>query len=143
VPRPLHRIDDDLHITASADPALIHDARLWFGQWLTRTGGDPEMCEDLLVVLSELLANAAEAAPDVESTLSVRARWEDDGVVLEVTNPVAPWVDAAIRWDLDDPLRTGGRGLLIVSALVDEISAVQDLDRNAMTLRCRRSLSPN
>lgn len=139
VPSTPHRIDD-LSITLSADPALIHDVRERFADWLDSwAAGAIELRNDLMVVLSELLANAAAAAPDDGAELVVHAWCEGDDVVVEVSNPVAPWVDAAIRWDLNDPLRPGGRGLLIVRALVDEVEVVQDVDDSRTTLRCRRA----
>ena len=140
MPRTPHRIDD-LSITLPADPALIHDVRERFAAWLDSWLEDDatELRNDLTVVLSELLANAAAAAPDDDAALVVHACWDGDDVVVEVSNPVAPWVDAAVRWDLNDPLRAGGRGLLIVRALVDEVDVLQDLTGNVTTLRCRRS----
>lgn len=139
MPRAPHRVED-LVISVPANLALIHEVRDRFGAWFDSWADDrPGPRDDLLVVISELLANAAAAAPDVGSELRLEARREGEDAVVEVTNPVTPWIDAAIRWDLHDPLRAGGRGLLIVRALVDEISVVQDLIANVTTLRCRRS----
>ena len=141
MPRTTHRVDD-LTISVPADPAMIHGVRDRFAAWLEAWLGRADLHYDLLVVLSELLANGIAAAPDddAEAELSVRAYRTGDDVVLEVSNPVAPWVDAATRWDLHDPLRAGGRGLLIVRALVDDVEVVQDLVDRQTTLRCRRSV---
>lgn len=140
VPRTTHRTHD-LTITVAADPALFHDVRERFGGWMRAWSSDAtELGDDLLVVLSELLANAAEAAPSAHADLSVTASVAGDVVCLEVCNPVAPWIDPATRWDLHDPLRPGGRGLLIVSALVDEVEVVHDVAQNVTVVRCRRSI---
>jgi len=61
--------------------------------------------------------------------------------VLEVCNPQATWVDADRRWDLDDPLRAGGRGLLIVRSLVDDLDIDVDPEAGSTTVRCRIPLA--
>lgn len=54
---------------------------------------------------------------------------------------MSDWVSPADRWDLDDPLRTGGRGLLIVSALVDHVEAEHDVTNSCTVVRVRRNLT--
>lgn len=99
-----------------------------------------EPLDDLMVVASELLANAIAASPG-DATVVLRATNEAGVVTLEAVNRVTEWISPAERWDLDDPLRTGGRGLLIVAALVDHIEAEHDVTDFCTVVRARRNLS--
>src|SRR3546814_18380760 len=71
---------------------------------------DHDAAKDLVVGASELLANAIDASPG-GATVALRGTQESGAVVLEAINRVSEWVSPAERWDMDDPLRTGGRGL--------------------------------
>ncbi len=124
-----------------ADTAVIADARALLDRWLADAGvDDPEVVDDLSVVLSELLANAVHASPPDASVL-VRTELSDGTVVLSVANDVREWVPPDERWDLDDPLRTGGRGLLIVSALVDDVTVQHDIEDDCTVVTARRRLA--
>lgn len=116
--------------------ADLSDVRSEFGEWLRDLGVDDERVDDLLVVVSELAANAVrESAPD--ATLpTLRARCDDHRIVLEVSNEVdiVTHGEGKGDWDLDDPLRTGGRGLLVVSALADDVDV--DVDGRRLSVRC-------
>lgn len=119
--------------------ADLSDVRLEFGDWLRSLAVDAELVSDLLVVVSELCANAVrESAPGAdEPTL---AAWTEDGdLLVEVANEVdvAPH-EIRPDWDLDDPLRTGGRGLLVVSALVDDVDV--EVDGRRLSVRCSVSV---
>lgn len=119
-----------LDVTFPASLASVAEARRHLAEWLHGAGvADPDLHDDLALVLSELAANAARAAQVHDSTFSVQAAVQDGAVVLRVGNPADVWVPPTHRWDMDDPLRGGGRGLQIVSALVDELRVEQDLTR--------------
>jgi anti-sigma regulatory factor (Ser/Thr protein kinase) len=115
-------------------------ARKSFSAWLRRrTQGDA--VDELEIVFSELAANAVDASPDGADEVTGRAWCEGSDLVLDLVNrtdPAASSVPAA-RWDLDDPLRTGGRGLVITEALVDSME-VRLAPGQRIVVRCRRRL---
>lgn len=140
MPGPPQRVDD-FSITCEADNAVIADARKGFTAWLRRWVPNDEAIDDLTLVLSELMANAVRAASGEGATVHVMACQDGDEVVLAVRNPTVRWVGADTRWDLDDPLRPGGRGLLIVETLVDELEIEHDERDGSTTVRSRRSVA--
>lgn len=112
--------------------------RAEFVEWLAGEGASPERTEDLAVVISELGANAVRGAPPGASPATADAWLEQRGgeqvVVLEVANRVEELTIPDTDWDLEDPLRTGGRGLLLVSAFVDDVHV--DVDGDVLVIRC-------
>ena len=140
MPGPPQRITD--HAAAyPADTAIIAPARTEFAAWLSRVTLDDSAVEDLTIVLSELLANAVRASGGTPpGTVHVLACIDGTEVVLEVRNETAEWVEVQDRWDLADPLRGGGRGFVIVEALVDDLQVEHDRRAGTTTVRSRRSL---
>lgn len=131
------QLTPDLDTRLAADTAVIAEARAMLHGWLADAGvDDREVVGDLAVVLSELLANAVNASPP-DRSVTVRTQLSDGAVVLSVENEVREWVPPTERWDLGDPLRPGGRGLLIVSALADDVTVQHDIeeDRTVVTAR--------
>ena len=120
-----------------ADRAGVSASRHAFERWLDGMALAEDTGEELSVVFSELASNAAAAAG---STAGPRARaWvERRDVVIEVTNPLDDARRASVPPDLDDPLRHGGRGLLIVRAFTDELQV--EATGGAVSIRCRRHL---
>lgn len=124
-----------IHVAGNAD---LSDARHSFSTWLDDVGVGADRVEDLSVVFSELVSNAVRETPDGADPVTVRATADDQGVQLEVTNAVDErHSETGSDWDLDDPLRSGGRGLLLVSAFVDDVDV--DLAGDRLVLRCRAS----
>ncbi len=112
--------------------------RARFVEWLRAAGVDDERVDDLSVVLSELGANAIRETPVGSPDADVSARIEGTTLELTVTNEVSPDHRTNGTWDLDDPLRTGGRGLLLVSAFVDSVE-VDVVDRR-LVVSCTASV---
>lgn len=82
-----------LEVTFPASLASVAEARRHLAEWLHGAGvADPDLHDDLALVLSELAANAARAAQVHESTFSVQAAVQDGAVVLRVGNPADVWV---------------------------------------------------
>ena len=106
----------------------LADVRARFVAWLRGAGVDDHRVDDLSVVLSELGANAIRETPDGASDADVAARLDGSTLELTVTNEVSPDAGPTGGWDLADPLRAGGRGLLLVSAFVDDVE-VDVVDR--------------
>ncbi len=106
-----------------------------FMRWLRAADVESEQVDDLSVVLSELGANAVRETPHGAPPAEVEAVISGGTLELTVTNEVSDSPSAEVNsWDLEDPLRTGGRGLLLVSAFVDDID-VDVVDRR-LVVRC-------
>lgn len=116
----------------------LSEARARFVRWLRGQGVDCERIDDLSVVLSELGANAIRETPEDAPAPDVRAELSDGVLRLVVTNVVASDAPVTDAWDLSDPLRTGGRGLVLVSAFVDEVD-VDVVDRR-LVVTCTASV---
>ena len=127
-------------LNGTTGQAQIGNARNRFGQWLVQVGIDDESAEELLIVFSELAANAvAASAPGTLARL--RAHREETNVVLEAVNGSPETIPRdGGAWDLADPLRPGGRGLLIVDEYMDNVQVEPADDLNGILVRCRRSL---
>ncbi len=112
-----------------------HAFQQWLGQWTTST----DDIEDLEVVISELASNAIAGSDGLDRPPTIRASVRGSELHLEVANPIPDGTDIN-HWDLDDPLRAGGRGLMIVRAFTDTM----DIDSTAggLTVRCTRRLRP-
>jgi anti-sigma regulatory factor (Ser/Thr protein kinase) len=114
-------------------PTQRHD----FATWLDAIGIDAGFVEDLTVVFSELTTNAVHGSPGPQAPVTVAARCEDEHLRLDIRNVTSSGGQDVRRWNLDDPLREGGRGLLIVRALVDHLDIRQDGRDLAVSCRCR------
>jgi len=130
----------DFAASYPADTSVIGEARRGFTAWLRRWVPDEDVIDDLALVLSELLANAVRATSRTAARVQVLACADGRDVVLEVRNARTDWVDVESRWDLSDPLRAGGRGLLIVETLVDTLAVEHDERDGTTTVRSRRSV---
>jgi anti-sigma regulatory factor (Ser/Thr protein kinase) len=119
------------------DTGTIAAARHAFDAWLQGTPASAEERADLAVVISELASNAIEGASDGSG--EIRATLRDGAVEVEATNRVADAAEDALRWDLDDPLRGGGRGLLIVRAYTDSMEVHSTADQ--VIVRCALRLA--
>ncbi len=120
--------------------ASLATIRVTFVDWLRQFGVDEEQVEDLSVVISELGANAVRETPEGSPPALVDARLQGTTLELHVSNAVGPGTTAAHDhdWDLDDALRTGGRGLLLVSAFVDDVTVAVDDGR--LMVRCTATI---
>ena len=125
--------------TLGVDPADTGAARNEFVRWMDGAGVDQDVAGELAVVFSELAANAANASPPTDGPAEVSAWTEPDSVVIEVSNRVGRVSRRRPRWDLSDPLRSGGRGLMIVRAYTDDIAFQATGD--TVVVRCRRLLT--
>lgn len=127
--------------TYRPDTAVISHARDEFSAWFGDVAPGSTVGDEMLVVLSELLANAFAASLDGSGAVAVRA-WLDGGITLEVTNPAHAAFDVGAHWDYDDPLRPGGRGLMIVESLVDDLAITPPDQDHPLRVRCQRALGP-
>ena len=114
--------------------ATLAAVRESFVEWLAGVTTAGERIEDLSVVISELGANAVRGTPEGAEPATVGAWVDDDCIVLEVANRVEDITVPDVDWDLEDPLRTGGRGLLLVSAFVDDVHV--EVEGDVLVIRC-------
>jgi anti-sigma regulatory factor (Ser/Thr protein kinase) len=122
-----------------ASLAALATVREEFAEWLRDAEASEEKVEDLSVVISELGANAVRGTPEGYPEAMVGARLEEQGtVVLEVANHVEEISVPDADWDLEDPLRTGGRGLLLVSAFVDDVHV--EVEGDLLIIRCTTAI---
>lgn len=118
--------------------AALAAVREAFVEWLASVTTSEDRVEDLSVVISELGANAVRGTPEGAEPASVSAWVEDGLLVLEVANRVEEITVPDADWDFEDPLRTGGRGLLLVSAFVDDVHV--DVEDDVLVIRCTTRL---
>lgn len=119
-------------------PGSIGAARQAFDSWLRELVSDAEVLEDMSVVVSELTSNALDGGDPAEPDAQIRAEVEAGMLLLVVTNRLPAGAAEIRHWDLDDPLRGGGRGLMIVRAYTDSLSV--DSTGGAVSVRCTRRL---
>jgi len=123
--------------TYPADVGVLPEARHQVMDWGASAALHPDLFPDVEVVTSELVANAIHASPPGER-IHVGVSAGCPGICLEVANLVG--ATAVTPWDLRDPLRGGGRGLLIVRALVERLDVEV---RDAWTVvRCSFGRAP-
>jgi anti-sigma regulatory factor (Ser/Thr protein kinase) len=122
-----------------ATPSAVTPCRRRFSAWLRECDVDEDLVAELTIVFSELLSNAVKASRGAEREVRTRADLERGRVVIEVCNPVADTRGAVDRWDLGDPLRAGGRGLVIVRAYTDDVEI--ELRDDSLVVRCSRRMS--
>lgn len=128
---------EEYSAVADCDVAAIAKARHDLHTWLRpRLEGD-ELVDDVIVVLSELLANACAASDPMAGSLLVRACLDIDVLVLEVANRGSPQPMMVDRPDTTDPLRRQGRGLVIAQSLMDVVEV--DLRDEWTIMRCTTS----
>jgi anti-sigma regulatory factor (Ser/Thr protein kinase) len=129
-------------LDGSTGQGQIGQARHRFLRWLGQTEVDPETVEELAVVFSELAANAVAASP-AGTRAHLRAYGDDTAIVLEAVNG-SPRTNERLGGtpDLTDPLRPGGRGLLIVKAYMDtvQVEPADHANGTGILVRCRRDL---
>ncbi len=133
---------DDGHFFLTFPPSVegLPRARRDFAHWLDRCQVARHIIDELATTFSELTANAVNAAAHTASEAAVSAWRDGNDLVLEVVNATPGPTRPAQRWDLQDQLRSGGRGLQIVHAFVDSVEIDQD-ERGRLIVRCRRSLT--
>ena len=107
----------------SPSPATIPLGRHLFGDWLEHLTLDDEERADLLLVASELCANAVRHASGSPGALAMRAWAEGGALVMEVEDDGAGF-ELTERYDDEVPGLDGeqGRGLFVVEALVDDVT---------------------
>lgn len=120
------------------DPGSIGTVRHAFIAWLAQLSSDDELLQDMSVVVSELASNALDGGDPDAPEAEVSADVDGDVLQVVVSNRLPGGVTDIRRWDLDDPLRGGGRGLMIVRAYTDSLAV--DSTGGTVSVRCTRRL---
>lgn len=121
-----------------AGTASISSARQAFDTWLREATDDEEILQEMSIVVSELASNALDGADPAQPDADVRAEVARDVLEVVVSNRTPADLTDIRRWDLDDTLRGGGRGLMIVRAYTDTL--VVDSTGDTVRVRCTRRL---
>ena len=119
----------------SPNVAMVSVTRHLLHDWLTAQPIDETAVDDVLVVATELCANAIAASTGAERSIALRAYAERDTLVVEVEDdgPGFEWPE----WTDDEPpdlAMERGRGLFLVRALSDGVEMVRTEDRTIV--RC-------
>jgi anti-sigma regulatory factor (Ser/Thr protein kinase) len=118
------------------DPAELPLAREFADAAASRFGLDEEQRYDFKVATSEAVANAFEhGLPCWDGTIHLWAREEEDRLVVGVRNAG----EFVFRPPPLDPLAERGRGLTLISHLVDEVALTRIGDHVVIELGKRRS----
>ena len=133
------RTQGDFAWRLGTGPGSIGAARQAFDAWLGQFATDAELLEDMSVVVSELVSNALDGGHPVEPEAEIRAEVDGDLLQLVVSNRLPDGMVDIRHWDLDDPLRGGGRGLMIVRAYTDSLGV--DSTGGTVSVRCTRHLA--
>ena len=127
-------LDDTLEMTLPARSAVLGSLRTTLGRWLQTAGADDSELFDITLACSEAVTNAIEHAyGGREATFTIRCEHDGDQVMITVRD-VGRWRTARRH--------TGGRGLEIMRALVDEVNIDSDQHGTVVTLTKRLSPRP-
>lgn len=126
----------------SPSRATIPLARHLLSDWLEHIAVEDAERADLVLVASELCANAVRHASGAPSALSLRAWAEGDAIVVEVEDDGEGFeLDSLYDDEVPDLTAERGRGLYVVEALTDEVSVRRDGERTVVRV-VRRAVLP-
>jgi serine/threonine-protein kinase RsbW len=112
-------------------------ARRALREWLERLPRDPDAVQELLIVTTELCTNAVRHAGS--GLVTLRAWEDDDAVVVEIESLENLHETSTVVRNLDEPAVEGGRGMMIVERLCDDVSIV--VRGRSRFVRCRKQVS--
>jgi serine/threonine-protein kinase RsbW len=124
----------------SPNSVTVPLARSLFGDWLENIGVASSDADDLKLTVSELCTNAVRFASGAPGALSVHAWGDGDAIVVEVSDD-----GSGFKWDkstdVPDPDVDAGRGLFLVSTLVDEVDVTRR-DERTVVKAVKRAVLP-
>ena len=124
----------------SPNAVTVPLARSLFSDWLENIGVDPADAEDLLLTVSELCTNAVRFSSGAPGALSVHAWGDGDAIVVAVSDD-----GTGFDWrppdEAPDPDSDEGRGLFLVSTLVDQVD-VSRRDGRTVVTAVKRAVLP-
>lgn len=120
--------------------AAVPLARHLLEDWLVRVPVDEAEAADLLLVATELAANAVRHASGSTGSVALRASIDGPDVLLEVEDDGGePMPLPAPGDEMPDGLAERGRGLLLVHAMVDELDS-QVVNGHTLVRAVRRAV---
>ena len=129
----------DLHLRVAARPEEVAVVRRALRTWLGTLEVDAAAEGDLALILTELAANAVNAAAAVgpgDVEIEVRACADPPGgVILAVTGPGPVLQLGELPDDPLNPEAESGRGLAIVRALAGEVAVEREGDLTTVRVR--------
>lgn len=111
-------LEVEFHAELEAVPRARHELI----RWLNKRRVAQEITEEIALVVTELVTNAIEASPGPSARIEVEVHVEDQRVVLKVRDQGTGFPEPATTPSLPDSSQPRGRGLPIVSALMDGFS---------------------
>lgn len=123
--------------------ANVSLVRHTLGDWLTLQGVVGTDRDDLLLIASELCSNAVRAGSGAPGSLALRARADEDAVVIDVEDDGEGFElpAAATDGDLPDVDAETGRGLFLVRVLADDLRVSVEDGRTVVSVVKRAVLS--
>ncbi|MGO4443279.1 SpoIIE family protein phosphatase [Mycobacterium sp. 2YAF39] len=114
----LYRQPAPLEVEIPADPGHLSSTRATLRSWLTRAGLDAEQTLDVLIAVGEAVSNSIEHGHREQTggTVSLRAIVLADRLHLTVVD-TGSWIPPQ-----DDPNSHRGRGLMLMRALMQDVS---------------------
>jgi serine phosphatase RsbU (regulator of sigma subunit)/anti-sigma regulatory factor (Ser/Thr protein kinase) len=121
----------------SPSPATVPLGRNLLREWLVRVPVEDDAVHDLLLVATELCANAVEHASWERGGVVLRARVDGPDVVIEVDDDGGGLSWPHVDVEPPDPEAEQGRGLWLVHTLADEVEPVFEDARTTVRARLR------
>ena len=120
----------------SPEPASVPLARHFFADWLEHLAIDTDDIADLLLVASELCANAVHHGRGTTNSLVLRAWAEGNDIVLQAEDDGSGF-DPPQRYEdeLPDPEAVAGRGLFLIQSLSDGVRVERSDNRTIVQVR--------
>jgi serine phosphatase RsbU (regulator of sigma subunit)/anti-sigma regulatory factor (Ser/Thr protein kinase) len=127
----------------SPTAANVSLVRHTLSDWLALQGVTGTDRDDLVLIASELCANAVRAASGAPGSLALRARAQGDAVVIEVEDDGEGFELPPLRTDgdLPDVDAESGRGLFLVGVLADDLRVTVERGRTVVTAAKRAVLA--
>ena len=124
-------------LTMGADYRSLGEARELIDSTGAELGFDEAAIWDMKVAATEALANAIEHGTAPDGQVHLRLTSSDDALWLEISGGREPERGSSAP----DPHR--GRGISIMSALMDEVSVLRQGDDTSVRLAKRLTLAPS
>jgi serine/threonine-protein kinase RsbW len=118
--------DARLRLRLPLDPSCLHDARGRVRDYLRGHCSDDGVIDDIVLCIEEACTNVIRHSGSLDE-MEVLLRFVGDDLVAEVRDHGAGFDEDAVRHcavpDVDSP---GGRGLYLISRLMDEVAVCRN-----------------
>lgn len=132
--RPRTDVSPTAELTLRFDAVMdsVPDARHRVGAWLAAVEVPVRLRDELALVVTELVTNAVEASPGPNAAIDVRARIDDDDLVIVVADHGGGF-SLTHAPELPGGNAIRGRGIPIVDALMDSLEVRRVEGRTEVT----------